>query len=353
MRTDIHTLEDYAYPLISRYSGWGGGDEGAHQAGLHTMFAVDNDLHSCLCHRLNHPRSPILHADLTKMTAEQTLQLTGMPLWKYWVYLTTAPCQGVSSAGLFDPFNPMNRLMLNEPWFISQLKPAVFVFENVSAVNKGRMKILKAMLVREVNEHLVDYNVLECTLNSAHYKTPQDRKRYILLGVRKDLGVMPSFPAPDLNVRSIGDTLPHIEGIRFGHGMKNYRPAWRPSPTLTKTENLYKVVNGKTEKLNEAEILALCGYPSDWKYTGSRNKVFNRAGNSVMPPLAKAIFEEVRSILQRAGVEPCLKKDLYAITDVTVPHSLTFNPDAPTLPVLPNLKSLSQSHSEFAHVPLF
>jgi DNA (cytosine-5)-methyltransferase 1 len=353
MRTDIHTVDDYAYPLISRYSGWGGGDEGAHQAGFYNMFAVDNDLHSCLCHRLNHPRSPIYHADLTKMTAEQTLQLTGMPLWKNWVYLTSPPCQGASSAGLFDPYHPLNRLMLNEPWFISQLKPAVFVFENVSGIEKGRMKILKAMLVREIKNHLDDYHVLECICNSAHFSVPQDRKRYIMIGVRKDLDVMPSFPAPSLDIPSISDRLPYIDGIRFGHGKKNYRPACRPAPTLTKTENLFKVVNGKVDVLDEDEILALCGFPSDWKYTGSRNKVYNRSGNSVMPPLAKAIFEEIKFILQRAGVEPCLKKDLYAITDVTVPHSLTFNPDAPTLPVFPNLKSLSQSHSEFAHVPLF
>ena len=355
MKTDIHTeLEQYAYPLISRYSGWGGGEEGINQtAAFHSMLAVDNEPHACKCYRLNHSQSPIYQADLTKMTADQTLKLACIPKGKEWTLLTSPPCQGISSAGKFDPFHPLNQLMLNEPWFIAQLKPAVFVLENVASLNKGRMLILKSMMVREVKEHLDDYLVLECVLNSAHYNTPQDRKRYILLGVRKDLGVMPSFPAPSLDIPSISDRLPHIEGIRFGHGMKNYRPAWRPSPTLTKTENLWKVVNGKTDKLNEAEILALCGFPSDWKYTGSRNKVFNRAGNSVMPPLAKAIFEEVRSILQRAGVEPCLKKDLLAITDVTVPHSLNWDPNSPTMPVFPNLKSLSQSHSEFAHVPLF
>jgi DNA (cytosine-5)-methyltransferase 1 len=227
--------------------------------------------------------------------------------------------------------------MLNEPWFIGQIKPAVFVFENVSGIEKGRMKILKAILAREVKKHLDDYNVMECVLNSAHYGVPQDRKRYILIGVRKDLGVLPTFPVPSLTIASIKDKLPYIDGIRFGHGMKNFRDATRPSPTLTKTENLWKVVNDNTEKLTEAEILALCGFPLDWKYTGSRAKVFNRAGNSIMPPMAKAIFEEVKNILIRAGVTPCLKRDLLAVTDVTVPHSLTWNQNTATLPVLPNM----------------
>lgn len=318
---DLYIILRALYPLISRFSGWSAGDSGAHKAGFKTMFAVDFEKHAVENFRLNQPDCPIYQGDTQLMTPQETLDLARIPEGKEFVYLTSAPCQGVSINGKFDPYNELNLLMMNEPYFISKLRPAVFIFENVPGINMGKMKILKAMFAREVEKWLGDYEVQEIELNAMYYGVPQSRKRYILMGVRKDLGVPPSFPEPSSNIVTVQDVLPEVEAIAYGYRYVKTRPANRPAPTLTKTENLRKVVNGKIERLTEPEILKLCGFDDDWKYTGSLNKVYARAGNSIMPPFSKALFDEVYKILQKAGVEPCTAEELKAITDVTVPLS--------------------------------
>lgn len=294
--------EEYAYPMISRYSGWGEGAVAAHRAGFHTMFAVDTEAHACRCFRLNHPQSPVYHADLTKMTPEQTLTLAKfpnrsaaeqrwtlakLPITSEWIYLSSPPCELIHDTEKSYPFHPLNLLTLNEPWFIAQMKPAVFVLECSASLYTRRMDIVKSILLREVKEHLHEYRVIESVLSCEHYGTYMDR--YVMMGVREDIGWFPSFPLPSID-------------------------------------------------------------SADWKYMGSQMNTYERNANSILPPLAFPIFEGLKNKLQYRGEFPCLKEHLLSITDETNPYSLTWKPDS-SLPVLPNLMALSQLHS--VPVPLF
>ena len=331
MITQLHSIKDEVFPLIGRFDGHGGGSLGAKQAGMFSLFASDFDKHSVQTYRLNHPGTPMYQADVTLMSPQETLELAQVPAGKEFVYLTTPPCQGASTAGKCDPYHPLNLLMLNEPWVISQLMPAAFVFENVQGIQRGKMKVLKAMLAREVKQHLADYEVRECVLNTAHYSVPQDRNRYIQIGIRKDLNIIPEFPEPSLDIIGVNDVLPYIEEIAFAYGFRKRRSVARPINTITKTENVRKVVNGVIEKLTIEELKVLCGYPEDWKTVGSWGQNYNRFGNSVMPPFAKAIFSKIYQQLQDAGVPTCSRSELEAITSQTVPVSLNYSQSKKTI----------------------
>ncbi|MGE0568924.1 MAG: DNA cytosine methyltransferase, partial [Bacteroidia bacterium] len=243
------------FPLISRFSGWGGGDLGAKQAGFTTVFAADFDKNSVVNHRLNFPETPIYQEDVTNITPSQTLELSGLSFSDYYGYLGTPSCQGISIAGKFNPYNPLNTLMLGEPFFIAHLKPAFFMIENVASLNRGKMNILKSLFVEQIENWLGDYEVREGVLNANDYGVPQSRKRYILIGFRKDLEIIPEFPIPNVYKPSIEDALPYVDGIAFGYGGKNFRPYYKPCPTLTKTENLWKVFGSRKYQLQEEEIL--------------------------------------------------------------------------------------------------
>lgn len=322
LKEHLNNLPELSYPLVSRYSGWGGGDEGAHQSGFFTMFATDLDKHAVESFRMNHLTTPIYKADATKMTAEETLQLARIPESKAFGYLGSASCKGVSIAGSFDPFNIQNLMLLNEPFFISQLRPTFFVIENVSSIGKGRMKVLKFMFARQVENWLGDYEIREIVMDSADFSVPQHRHRYLLVGFLKSTGIVPQFPESVGKVLTIEDVLPGVDGIRSGYNAKNFRPKSRPCPTLTATENLWKQVGGVISRLEVDEILKLCGYPEKWRTTGTRRKVYERAGNSIMPPFAKAIFAQIYKQLQDAGIEPCETEELLSITVETVPLSI-------------------------------
>jgi len=72
------------------------------------------------------------------------------------------------------------------------LKPKVFLLENVKGLTTKRHRHLLDEQLARVEPY---YNVKFQVLNSAYYGVPQRRERLFILGVRRDLGVAPSFPA--------------------------------------------------------------------------------------------------------------------------------------------------------------
>lgn len=317
--------QKYVYPLTAPYCNWSGGGEGARQAGFFTMAAADIEPNAIDNFKLNFPDSPIFKLDLSVYPEAILRDLAQLPKGTEHVTFTTAPCQGASMAGKFDPFNKLNLLMLNEPFRISREMPAAFVFENVEGLTQGRMQFLHNILMCEVDKWLKDYHIIEGIMLAGYYGVPQSRPRYIMHGIRKDLGVDPILPKPDTtNIKVISDVLDaNVEGLVYGYHDQNFKPAYCVAPTLTKTENLKKrMKSGELLKLEIDEILRLCGYPATWKYVGSRRQIYARAGESVMPPFAKAIFDVIYQQLQKAGIQPYPLDELKEISRRVISEQL-------------------------------
>jgi DNA (cytosine-5)-methyltransferase 1 len=101
---------------------------------------------------------------------------------------------------------------------------------------------------------------------------PQTRKRVIFVGVREDLDQAPAFPSP----------WPYRYTMREGIGdvLEQSRPA--PDVPLERRQ------------LTIPEVKRLCGFPDDYVLTGSRAKQWERLGDSVPPPMMRAIAEALR-----------------------------------------------------------
>lgn len=72
-----------------------------------------------------------------------------------------------------------------------------------------------------------------------------------------------------------------------------------PIPTLT-TKDRYALVNPKYSNyelgfrmLQPNELAAATGFPSDYKFTGTKVEVVKQIGNAVPPNFAKAIFGQI------------------------------------------------------------
>lgn len=113
------------------------------------------------------------------------------------------PCQGFSRvgraklnslaerAGAFrrDPRNILFRRAIE---FLEVLRPRAFVFENVTGIlhlSGTNMAEVVCAAIREVG-----YEVRCAILNAAWYGVPQMRERVVIIGMRQDLGLIPSFP---------------------------------------------------------------------------------------------------------------------------------------------------------------
>lgn len=315
--------EEY-YPAITTYTGGGLGSLGMHNAGFFSLFSCDFFKMARETYRANNPHSPIFDIDMAEATAEMLHSYSGIPKDQIFIYLTSAPCQGISQAGVQDIFDERNLLLLNEPYIISQLLPAVFIIENVSAILNNNMAFISNTLMDEINEWLLPfYDVDYMVLNAASFGVPQSRKRFIVIGRRKDLNLGPIIPKiGNEPLRVIKDIFPLADGIVYGYNDKKFRDASQVGPTMTSTPNLKKTVGGIVEKFTIEESCRYMGLPEEWIPVGSLAQVWKINGNGITPPMSEAIFTAIYDALEKAGIPKMKIGDILEITSKTVPLSI-------------------------------
>jgi len=117
------------------------------------------------------------------------------PEGEYDLVIGSPPCQPYSIAntkkrGKDHPLYPTLPRFFD---VVLELKPKAFLMENVKGLVMRRHRhLLEEQFDRVRGEYRVAWRVL----NSAYYGVPQRRERVFVLGIRKDLGIKPSFPRP-------------------------------------------------------------------------------------------------------------------------------------------------------------
>jgi DNA (cytosine-5)-methyltransferase 1 len=111
------------------------------------------------------------------------------------------PCQAYSMAGRAQDPNSMkndyrNYLFENFCFVVENFKPKVFVFENVPGIlsaSPGGLSVTKRIYEAfdSIGYEILRPNELKskAVLNSADYGVPQNRRRVIIVGIRKDLNL--------------------------------------------------------------------------------------------------------------------------------------------------------------------
>ena len=91
--------------------------------------------------------------------------------------------------------DPRNYLFENYIKVLNSFKPKIFVFENVTGLLETEINgksIFKTILRRLRRNYKVLGDADRIVLNATNYGVPQERKRVILLGVRKDVNASPA-----------------------------------------------------------------------------------------------------------------------------------------------------------------
>lgn len=110
------------------------------------------------------------------------------------VVIGGSPCQPFSIANTSDKRGESHPLYPTFPRFfdiVMQVKPKVFMLENVKGLLTKRFKPILDNQISRTQEH---YNVKWMVVDASRYGVPQKRERLVILGVKKDLRVTPSFP---------------------------------------------------------------------------------------------------------------------------------------------------------------
>jgi DNA (cytosine-5)-methyltransferase 1 len=222
------------FTVITTFAGCGGSSLGYKWAGGKVLAAVEWDENAVATYRLNHLGTPVLHRDITTVSAEELLALTGLQPGELDIFDGSPPCQGFSTAGKRQIDDPRNSLFREYVRLLRGLQPKVFIMENVSGMVKGSMKHVFAIAMRELKAS--GYTVKCQLMDAAYFGVPQHRQRVIFIGVRNDLAIMPSHPMPHTREIGVSDCIPGIIGSR---SMK-INP-WMRHPravaTITKTDS--------------------------------------------------------------------------------------------------------------------
>jgi len=335
--------------LISTFAGCGGSSLGYRWAGYRELLAVEWDRNAVKTFRLNFPDVPVWEEDIARLSVREAMRIAGLKQKGELDLLDgSPPCQGFSSCGIRTAIadrtkDTRNLLFRHFTRLLRGLGPRAFIMENVPGMVRGRMKVVFANIMGELEA--AGYRVACRRLNAKWFNVPQDRTRLIFIGIRKDLKRDPVFPengariitaAEALDGIDPGDEVPYLN-LASGRKMDDYvlrylnRPgavldriyrdgkvvfkgkyfAWRrlhpnkPAPTIVREDSSgMKLIHWTEHRgLGIPEVKALCSFPQDFQMAGTYRERYMRLGNSVMPRFMEAIAREVRRrILERAPV---------------------------------------------------
>lgn len=139
----------------------------------------------------NHPNTKYIIEDIAKVTGDLLLKDTNYKAEDIDVIIGGPPCQGFSTLGKRFIDDPRNKLFKEYIRIVNEIRPKVFVMENVSGIlSMQGGKVLKNILksFREIG-----YKVEFKLLNAAEYGVPQLRERTIFIGTRLDINIR--YPA--------------------------------------------------------------------------------------------------------------------------------------------------------------
>lgn len=326
---------DDAPTVVSLFAGGGGSSLGYAMAGYRELLAVEWDPFAAATFRLTFPGVPLVEGDVAALSVDECLRLAGIAPGELDVLDGSPPCQGFSTGGKRLLDDPRNGLFREYARLLKGLQPKALVMENVSGLVRGKMRLVFAEIARELKS--CGYAVSARLLNAAYFGVPQARQRLIVVGVRADLGIVPSHPVaqgwpitvrealegvaeepvPELTpkYRSLAPRIKPGQcaaDVDRGKGFQNLvRLRYdAPSPTLTRMNpghgrgtHLHPV---RHRSLSVAEAKRLCAFPDAYRIAdGSFQQRWGVLGNAVPPLLMRAIAGHLRtSVLDRIGGMP-------------------------------------------------
>ncbi|MBS1940648.1 MAG: DNA cytosine methyltransferase [Bacteroidetes bacterium] len=189
--------------FVDVFAGCGGLSLGLMEAGWRGLFAIEKDsfaFDTLATNLLQQeatrafdwpswlPREPLC---VTKAMTKYKAQLSALSR-QVDLLVGGPPCQGFSSAGRRDPKDPRNQLFASYLKLVDTLQPKLVLLENVRGITadfcdeelpRGKVNYA-AKLITALSKR---YTVSSQILDLSSFGVPQNRSRFFLIGVRKDL----------------------------------------------------------------------------------------------------------------------------------------------------------------------
>lgn len=314
--------------VIDLFCGCGGMTTGLVDAGLNVVAGIDVWDKAIESYESNHSHLSIC-ADLTKLSPQDFKRKYNIDC-DIDVVVGGPPCQGFSIAGKREKNDPRNSLFMEYHKYIDFFKPKAFIMENVIGILS--MKTEKGEKVIDIITELLgkNYNLKINKLYASDFEVPQNRRRTIIIGLRKDLNIVPKEIEPVLSkderipVKTILEDEKNVDKKYFlseraingiyakkerskatGKGFgAQFLDENKPSYTIPARywkdgyDALIKYDDKKIRRLTIKELKRIQSFPDEYVLKGSNKDMIIQIGNAVASKFAYHLGKYIIKILQ-------------------------------------------------------
>jgi len=326
----------HKFEVVSLFAGGGGSSTGYRMAGGKVLAINEFIPEAIATYQANWPTTKILSGDIRKLTGDDILSVIGKESGQLDILDGSPPCSAFSTAGSREKgwgktksYSDSSQSNVEDLFFeyiriLRDIKPKVFVAENVSGLAKGVAKGYLNEILRELR--ISGYNVTCKILDAKWLGVPQSRTRTIFVGIRNDLWrdsmKGKTHPAPQERLVTLeqafkGLTLTDLD--KSETDIKKYS-IYKFLLELNKGEShekRFNLVKNHPKKVsccitattgnpgaakpchwdNRAftvnEVKRIMSIPDDYVLTGTYQQKVERLGRMVAPFMMKAVAEQI------------------------------------------------------------
>ena len=183
---------------LDLFCGCGGMCKGLEDAGLNIIAGIDIWDKAIASYKKNFNHLAIC-TDLTKILPSQLESIYNIKKDMVDIIVGGPPCQGFSMAGKRDVKDPRNSLFMEFVKYLDYFEPRAFIMENVMGILSMKNSKDEKVIDIIMSELSKNYNCIVCKLYASDFEVPQNRRRVIIIGIRKDLNIIPTEPATILS----------------------------------------------------------------------------------------------------------------------------------------------------------
>lgn len=306
-------------------AGAGGQALGLAMAGFVHEVLVEYEQDYCNVLKLNRPEWNVICADVRNFSGKKYYD-------KIDLLAGGVPCPPFSVAGKQLGQEDERDLFPEAIRLLREIKPKALMLENVRGFLDPVFADYREHILEEIRSS--GYSVHIKLLQACNYGVPQLRPRVVIVGIRNDIPDTFEFPEeqPE-HTKTVGETLidlmkakgwkgaaawaksadaiaPTIVGGSKKHGGPDLGPVRARKAWAELSVDGTGVANEAPEaefegmpKLTARMIARIQGFPDEWTFGSKKTTACRMIGNAFPPPVAKAVGEEIRKVLEHESID--------------------------------------------------
>lgn len=185
--------------IVSLFSGAGGLDLGFQKVGFDVIWANEYDKEIWETFEKNHPNTILDKRSIVDIPVDEVPECDG---------IIGGPCQSWSEAGAMKGIqDKRGQLFYDFIRILSAKQPKFFLAENVSGMLIDKHTEALSNIKEMFRNAGIGYELSFAMVNASEYNVPQDRKRVIFVGIRKDLDFKYEFEQPNFPKLTLRDAI--------------------------------------------------------------------------------------------------------------------------------------------------